>query len=261
MYRHKEDNEKITKIIKYKFKNENLLLQALTRRSALNEGLQKSYIGDFQRLEFIGDRVLNLIISEILYDIHPDWKEGQLTTELNNFTNNNGPLADIAKNLKLDKFLILGAGEEMLSLRKDVKVLSDAFEALIGAIWLDSNNDYTLIKNFVKDQFILVGLIDSNEIEQEPLAEFNYNEILEEVRSEIIETAFPDFDYGDDENGPCIPIGELLGWGKKSSKFFSEKRNSSHDFFKSSDKTDTHDASSLEGYEKSLEEEIQRFKF
>ncbi|CAM4430056.1 MAG: Ribonuclease 3 [Legionellaceae bacterium] len=72
----------------YQFKDEKLLLQALTRRSASNEGLQKFYIGDFQHLEFIGGRVHNLVASDILFELHPNWNEGKLTTELNKITNN-----------------------------------------------------------------------------------------------------------------------------------------------------------------------------
>jgi ribonuclease III len=93
MYRNKKDHQKITRVLGYEFKNEKLLLQALTRRSGLNEGRQKSHIGDFQRLEFIGDKVLNLVVSDVLLENHPTWSEGELTKKASEFVNNKGPLA------------------------------------------------------------------------------------------------------------------------------------------------------------------------
>lgn len=163
MFKHKKDHKKIVHILNYEFKDETLLLQALTRRSALNERLQSSKIRDFQRLEFIGDKVLNLVISDIIFDNYPDWNEGELTIEVSKFTNNKGPLAEIARSLELGRFLIMGAGEEKNNARDNVKVLSDALEALIGALWIDSENDYKFIKKFITEQFKLLGLIDFNE--------------------------------------------------------------------------------------------------
>lgn len=199
------DYRKISKAIGYEFKNKELLLQALTRRSALNEGLQEPNIGDFQRLEFIGDRVLNLVISDILFDNHPDWKEGQLTSELNKFTHNKGPLASIAKKLKLGKFLIMGLGEEKLNLRKDTKVLSDAYEALIGAIWCDTKNNYTLIKGLIREHFKSLGLIDFKDEYQKQTVILDfmeaYNDTMEMAMPEIYEA----------EGGLGISLLDLLG--------------------------------------------------
>jgi ribonuclease-3 len=92
MYRNESDRRKIERALGYQFKDEKLLLQALTRRSALNEGRQESTIEDFQRLEFIGDRVLNLVVSDVMFENNPAWDEGRLTMEVSRFVNNKGPL-------------------------------------------------------------------------------------------------------------------------------------------------------------------------
>jgi ribonuclease-3 len=150
MFRNKSDDDKLAKILGYTFKDQTLLLRALTRTSGLLEGRQKKEIGDFQRLEFIGDRVLNLVISGLLLKFNPTWSEGRLTQKLAQYTNNNGPLAHVARRLHLGDFLIMGVGEERNnSARENVKVLSDAMEALIGALWLDTNENYEFIKEFI----------------------------------------------------------------------------------------------------------------
>lgn len=162
MYRNTGDREKIERTLGYTFRNDKILLQALTRRSALNEHRQRADIGDFQRLEFIGDKVLGLAISDILFENHPDWREGHLTTEVSRFVHNKGPLADIAKNIALGDYLIMGIGEERVTGRNNTKALSDAFEALIGALWIDSEKNFPLVRDFVLSQFKLLGLSDFN---------------------------------------------------------------------------------------------------
>lgn len=164
MFRNKRDEEKIYKLLGYRFKNKRLLLKALTRQSGIQEGYQSYDIGNFQQLEFIGDKVLNLVVSDILLENNPEWQEGKLTQEAANFINNKGPLAIIAKRWNLGQFLIMGYGEEIHNnARENTKVLSDAVEALIGAIWIDSENDYSFIKRLISRQFKAIGLIDFNQ--------------------------------------------------------------------------------------------------
>lgn len=162
MFRKKQDHQQIERAIGYQFRDEKILLQALTRKSAINEGIQVHSIGHFQRLEFIGDRVLSMVVSDMLFEYHPKWNEGQLTKALSDFTNNSGPLAEVAERLKLGEYLIVGRGEEKQSVRGSTKVLSDAFEALVGAIWVDSNHDYDFMKDFLEEQFEPLGLVYFN---------------------------------------------------------------------------------------------------
>jgi len=117
------------------FKNKRLLAEALTHRSYLNEHPKWKYNHN-ERLEYLGDAVLELIISEYLFHKFPNYDEGKLTllrAALVNYQN----LSKIAKKLKLDKFLLLSKGEKKdVSKAKDV-ILANTIEALIGAIYLD----------------------------------------------------------------------------------------------------------------------------
>ena len=117
------------------FKNKRLLTEALTHRSYLNEHPKWKYNHN-ERLEYLGDAVLELIISEYLFHKFPNYDEGKLTllrAALVNYQN----LSKIAKKLKLDKFLLLSKGEKKdVSKAKDV-ILANTIEALIGAIYLD----------------------------------------------------------------------------------------------------------------------------
>jgi ribonuclease-3 len=196
MFRNPSDKRKIAKKLGYKFKDNKLLLQALTRKSALNEGLQKAHIGHFQRLEFLGDRVLNLVISDLVYSNNPKWNEGQLTVELNKWINNKGPLAEIALLLKLDQFLIMGKGEEDLGMRQNQKVLSDTFEALLGALWLDSQQDFEFIRSFLVEQYKAIGLKDFKLAAEEAII---IQAIARDAVQEIFEIAMPELYEGRDE--------------------------------------------------------------
>jgi ribonuclease III len=116
MFRNKKDEEKLSILLNYQFQNQTLLLQALTRPSALNEGQQVHAIGNFQRLEFIGDKILNLVISDILMERYSSWSEGKLTQEVAKFVNNQGPLAFVARQLKLGEFLIMVLGRKFITM-------------------------------------------------------------------------------------------------------------------------------------------------
>jgi ribonuclease-3 len=160
MFRKKSDQKEIADILNYQFKDEKLLLRALTRQSALNEGQQLIGVGSFQRLEFLGDKVLNLVVSDVLAEQHDTWDESQLTQETARFVHNKGPLADVARRLRLGDFLIMGQGEEKHNNARDNrKVLSDAMEALIGALWLDTKRDYSFLKNFIVEHWTPLGLL------------------------------------------------------------------------------------------------------
>ena len=141
----------LSKALGYTFKNPKLMIQALTRRSAIEEKIIEGQ--DFQRLEFLGDRVLNLVISEIVYHVCPTFGEGKMTQKASELTNNKGPLRDIALRLKLDQYLIVGKGEEINNVRNNCKVLSDIVEAMIGAIWIDCGHDYEVIWYIIYDLF------------------------------------------------------------------------------------------------------------
>ncbi|MCR5656819.1 MAG: ribonuclease III [Butyrivibrio sp.] len=126
----------LEKKIGYTFKNKNLLLQALTHSSYANE--QKiNKRGDYERLEFLGDAVLELVSSHYLYEKYPDKKEGEMT-KLRASMVCEPALSYSAQEIQLDKYLILGKGEEATGGRHRESIISDVMEAIIGAIYLDS---------------------------------------------------------------------------------------------------------------------------
>lgn len=123
--------------LKYKFENEELLKSALTHRSAINNG-EDNGDGeiDNQRLEFLGDAVLDLIISDFLYQHQPHLKEGDMSRIRAGLVCE-ARLAEVARKLRLGEALILGPGEAHGGGRGKTSVLADAVEALLGAIYLD----------------------------------------------------------------------------------------------------------------------------
>ena len=123
-----------TSFVLPEFKNKQLLDQALTHKSYAHSHNQK----DNERLEFLGDSVLGQIVTKLLYKLFPQKQPGELT-ELRSRVVNNNQLAKWAITLKLDKLIKLGKGAKMLGLDKNIKVLADTFEAIIGAFFEDAN--------------------------------------------------------------------------------------------------------------------------
>jgi len=118
-----------------KFKNKDLLIQAFVHRSYLNEN-PDFRLGQNERLEFLGDAVLELVVTEYIYKKYPNKSEGELTSWRSALVNTN-QLAETAEDLKLDEFLLLSKGEskDVDKARHDLS--ANNFEALIGAIYLD----------------------------------------------------------------------------------------------------------------------------
>lgn len=113
--------------------NQTLSKVALTHRSALNENKN---LASNERLEFLGDAVLELAVSEWLYRRNPDYPEGQLSRERSLLVQTK-TLAQAAKNMGLDRRLIMSRGEDKGGGRKNESILADCFEAVIGALYLE----------------------------------------------------------------------------------------------------------------------------
>ena len=124
--------------LKYKFENEELLRSALTHRSASAHNGEGHSDGetDNQRLEFLGDAVLDLVISDFLYHHQPHLKEGDMSRIRAGLVCE-ARLAEVAKKLRLGEALILGPGEAHGGGRSKASVLADGVEALLGAVYLD----------------------------------------------------------------------------------------------------------------------------
>jgi ribonuclease-3 len=121
--------------IHYKFRNSLLLAEAMTHPSLAYESQKQNF--DNQRMEFLGDAVLQLVVTEELYKMFPDFPEGQLT-KLRSRVVSRRALAHFAMAIQLGDYVLLGKGEEATGGRRRASTLADAFESLIGAVYLDS---------------------------------------------------------------------------------------------------------------------------
>jgi ribonuclease-3 len=131
--------EGLESTIGYRFNNRQLLAEALTHRSFINEAREPG-LRDNQRLEFFGDAVLSLLISSRLLDLFPASCEGNLSKARAALVDE-ATLANLAEGICLGECLSLGRGEEKTGGRKKKSVLADAFEALVAAVYLDGGID------------------------------------------------------------------------------------------------------------------------
>jgi len=139
----------LEKKLKIKFQNPQLLKEALIHRSYLNEIKEKGLRSN-ERLEFLGDAILSFVISEWLFRQFPAYSEGQLTNLRSNLIKTES-LTKIAKKFDLGKFLFLSRGEKEEGGKNNPVLLANAFEAVLGAIFLDGGME--TVKNFVKEHF------------------------------------------------------------------------------------------------------------
>ncbi|MCY4538026.1 MAG: ribonuclease III [Chloroflexi bacterium] len=134
-------------ILGVRFHDPDLLTQALTHRSFVNEFADEdSSIRDNERLEFLGDAVLDIIVADMLFQKYPDVSEGELT-QLRAALVRTESLAHFGTQCQLGEFLRLGHGEEITGGRQRITILCRAFEAVIGAMYLDSGME--AVKGFV----------------------------------------------------------------------------------------------------------------
>ena len=134
-FRPEEFEEKID----YHFKDRELLHSALSHKSYINE-LKINTYPDYERLEFLGDAVLELVVSDYLFREKEDLSEGELT-KLRAALVCEPTLADCAKDFELSSFILVGKGEEEQGSRFKASIVSDVFEAVIGAIYMDGGEE------------------------------------------------------------------------------------------------------------------------
>lgn len=144
--------DKLESVIGYKFKNREYLVTALTHSSYANENKLPGYAYN-ERLEFLGDATLGFIVGSYVFKHYPDIPEGELT-KLRASVVCEAMLSKKAKAIDLGGCLRLGHGEEMTGGRNRVSILADAFEALIGAIYMDGGIDRA-------EKFVLSQLEDA----------------------------------------------------------------------------------------------------
>lgn len=204
------------------FNNEPLLKQAFVHSSYINENPDTD-LHDNQRMEFLGDSLLNFIVAEKLYHEFPDIAEGKLT-EIRISLVRQEKLAEKAHALKLGDFMLLGKGEDLSDGRTKRNNLADTFEALVAAIFLDQGIEVTknlILKLFSSDiEAIKSGRIDVNfkaMLQELTQAEFK---LLPDY--EVIEARGPDHDR---EFFVSVSVGDVvlaIGSGKSKKTAESE---------------------------------------
>ncbi len=213
-----QDTRQLEQNIGYRFQDQSLLKTAVTHSSYANEH-KIPPVSDNERLEYLGDAVLELIVSEFLYHSEPDKPEGEMT-KLRASIVCEPTLYLCAKNISLENYLLLGKGEEGTGGRQRPSIVSDAMEALIGAIYLDGG--FASAKEFI-DHFILNDLdhlqlfFDSKTILQEMVQRNGAVELVYElVREE-----------GPDHNKTFVINatlgGRILGTGSGHTKKAAEQ--------------------------------------
>ena len=212
--------EKVSQVDLQSFKNEQLLKQAFTHTSYANEH-RKSQIKDNERLEFLGDAVLELAVSQYLYRGYPLMSEGELTKLRANIVCEPS-LHKFSVQLGMDQLVYIGKGEEATGGRSRPALLADVFEAFIGALYLDQNFDATL--NFLKSNVfprIEVGAFSHAMDYKSSLQEFVQKQ-GQQVSYQIVNEIGPDHDR--QFVAACFIEDRHCGEGKGRSKKEAEQR-------------------------------------
>ena len=211
--------EELEEIIGYHFKNKHYLTQALTHSSYANEK-KLGKLGCNERLEFLGDAVLELISSDFLYARFPKVPEGELTKKRASLVCEPS-LAYCAREFGLPQFLLLGKGEDMTGGRNRDSIVSDATEALLGAIYLDGG--FASAKEFVL-KFIL------NDLENKQLfydSKTILQEIVQEKGTHLVEYRLMKEEGPDHNKSFTVDVlvsGDVMGTGVGHTKKAAEQQ-------------------------------------
>lgn len=162
--------QELQKNLGYHFKNIDLLVTALTHSSYINENSSSTHN---ERLEFLGDAILEIHISEELYKRFPNAREGILTSFRSQIVNEKS-LAETARQLHIPDYLLLGIGEEHQGGRHRPALIADAVEALLGAVYLDSD--------FATSKKIVLALFEKKFPKQDTIVQKkSYKTLLQEL--------------------------------------------------------------------------------
>ena len=210
----------IQEMIGYEFKNQGLLKQAFTHSSYANEH-RNHEIQDNERLEFLGDAILDLIVSEYLFNKYPDMPEGDLS-KIRASIVCEPSLAKVSKEMNIGEYILLGKGEEMTGGRTRSSILADAFEAITGAVFQDGGFEgvkqfiYRTIVEQVKNMAIEELYTDYKTLLQENIQK----ESTEPICYEVVGEEGPDHDkyfYVAVSHGETV-LGKGVGKSKKEAE-------------------------------------------
>ncbi len=182
---------KLQKELKLKFKDKSLLNRALTHRSYVNE--YRTGPKDNERLEYLGDSVLAVVINEYLFKRYEDYPEGDLA-KIKSAVVSETTLAKVATEINLGSFLLMGKGEERCGGRERSSILANTFEAVIGAIYLDSGlkESKRYILSLLKSH---IERVDKQSYLRDPktaLQEYVQGKYKERPYYEVIDVSGPD---------------------------------------------------------------------
>lgn len=211
-----EKSKELELKIGYEFKEKELLKQALTHSSFSNEQ-RINKLKDYERLEFLGDAVLELLSSKFFFLNHPEMTEGEMT-KLRSSMVCEPALAFCARDLNLGEYILLGKGEEATGGRERDSIISDVMEAVIGALYLDGGleeADKFIHKFILSDLESKQLFYDSKTILQEQLQKSG-----DKLHYELIEESGPDHDkqFKVDVKVGTVVIGTGVGRTKKSAE-------------------------------------------
>ncbi len=178
-----KDPSGVEQHLQYEFNNKDLLQEALRHSSYFNE-LANQNLKDNERLEFLGDAVLNLIVGHILMRRYPEVKEGELSRRRANLVNES-QLAKMARSFELGAYILLGKGEIQTDGREKNSILADTYEALVAALYLDGGFDAAF--RFLETNFL--PLMDRL---QSAANNYDYKSQLQEM-VQIDHGAMPDY--------------------------------------------------------------------
>lgn len=213
--------EEFERKISYTFSDKHLLILALTHSSYANE-IKKGSHENNERLEFLGDAVLDMAVSEYMYRHFPKMPEGELT-KLRAAVVCEGSLAELSRKLGVGRVLLLGKGEESTGGRNRDSILADAFESIIGAICIDGGVDAAVT-------YVMRFMVDCIEHTKSTFRNLDCKTHLQEVIQKVskipLQYAIID-EQGPDHNKVFVAEvtheGRVLGTGKGRSKKEAEQ--------------------------------------
>ncbi len=219
------DLEPLEQTLGAAFTNKDILRTALVHRSYLNEN-PKFDLPSNERLEFLGDAVLELIVSDHLYHTYPESPEGDLTNFRSSLVNTTS-LAEVSQRLEVGQFLSLSKGEEGSGGRQNQYILANSYEALLGALYLDQG--YDAAARFVHTTLIIkLEEIIANQLYKDPkssLQELSQDEISITPTYRVLSEEGPD-------HNKLFTVGvyagsKLLASGSGRSKQLAEQQAAS----------------------------------
>ncbi len=220
--KHQERIERLQRIIDSNIDNPFLYIRALRHRSILADD-NFSDTDSYERLEFLGDAVLDLIITEIIFEKYPKENEGFLTKLRANLVKGDS-LAEYARSLDISSLLVLGERARGQGIEFSKSVLADVFESLIGAIYLDAGYESAarFVKNIIEEQTDFQDLTETMDNYKSLLLEFAQAHKLTIPRYEVVEETGP----GHDKTFlvKVVVDDRDMGTGKGKSKKEAEQR-------------------------------------